>query len=87
MELRIKEICEQKGISITELGRLVGMKKSSIFTILKNANPTIETLSDIAKALEVDITELFVKNQEEKKNKKYIECPRCGLKLYEVQEE
>ncbi|WP_236092975.1 helix-turn-helix domain-containing protein [Bacteroides thetaiotaomicron] len=84
MDLRIKEICEQKGISITELGRRIGKEKSSIHTILRNANPTVETLAEIAKALDVDITELFIKQTKE--DKKYVECPRCGLKLFKVEE-
>ena len=42
---KIKEICEQKGISITELGRRIGKKKSSIHRILKNANSTVETIA------------------------------------------
>lgn len=82
MELRIKEICEQKNISIAELGRRIGKPRSGIHTILNNANPTVETLSMIAKALEVDITELFKKEE----GKKYIECPRCGLKLFKIQD-
>ncbi|WP_350472480.1 helix-turn-helix domain-containing protein [Bacteroides ovatus] len=60
-------------------------KKSSIHRILKNANPTVETLSNIAKALDVDITELFIKKQVQNESKKYIECPRCGLKMFEVE--
>lgn len=85
MELRIKAICEQKGISITELGRLIGKEKSSIHTIINNSNPTLETLSKIAKALDVNVADLIV--EEPIKEKNYIECPRCGLKLYEVKEQ
>ena len=84
MHIRIKEICEQKGISIAELGRRIGKERSSMYTILNNNNPTIETLSLIAKALEVEITELLMEKKE--KDTKYIQCPRCGLKLFEVEE-
>lgn len=59
MNLRIKEICEQKNVSIAELGRLIGAAKSSIHTIINNGNPTAETLSKIANALNVEIAELF----------------------------
>lgn len=59
MELRIKELCIKRNISVTELGRLVGMKKSTIHTTIINGNPTLETLEKIATALNVGISELF----------------------------
>lgn len=65
---------------MTELGRLIGKEKSSIHTIINNSNPTLETLSKIAKALDVNVADLIV----EEPRKEFIECPRCGLKLYEV---
>lgn len=59
MELRIKELCAQRNISVTELGRLLGMKKSSIHTTINKGNPTLETLERMATALNVGISELF----------------------------
>lgn len=77
MNLRIKEVCEQKGISVAELGRMMGVARSSIHTIINNGNPTIETLDKIAKTLDVDITTLFETEGEEG----VIICPNCGKKF------
>lgn len=68
----IKEICSRKGLTILELGTMIGKNKSAIYSILKNGNPTVDTLEMIAKALNVDITELFDKNIEA------FTCPHCG---------
>lgn len=81
MELKIKELCELKGISISELGRKLGMPKSSIHTIINNGNPTIETLEKIAIALGVEIPELLKKKPEEEG---IMRCPKCGTKYKEI---
>lgn len=72
MKLKIKEICGSKGISIAELGRMIGTSKSNIHTILTNGNPTIETLDKIANALGVSIMDLL------EENKEVFTCPHCG---------
>lgn len=68
---RIKEICENKGLSITELGRMIGAGKSTIHTIMNNGNPTVETLEKIAKALDVKIRDFFDEDKE------VFTCPHC----------
>ena len=80
MKLKIKEICEKKGISVTELGRIIGLSKSSIHTIINNNNPTIETLEKIADALEVEVTDLLDKPEEDG----LMKCPKCGQKFKPV---
>lgn len=60
MQLRIKEICEHNNISIAELGRMIGVTKSSIHTILSNGNPSLSTLDKIANALKIPVWQLFV---------------------------
>lgn len=68
---KIKEICEKKGLSITELGRKIGAGKSTIHTIMNNGNPTVETLEKIAKALDVSIRDFFDGDKE------VFTCPHC----------
>ena len=58
MELRVKEVCKAKGISITELAKQMGIKQESLSRAI-NGNPTIQTLEKIAEALGVSIVELF----------------------------
>ena len=56
---KIKEICENKNLTRTELGRMIGLKKSSIYSVINNGNPTVETLEKIAKALDVKVKDFF----------------------------
>ena len=58
MELRIKEICKEKGILQKELPDKIGVTDIALRASLKG-NPTVGTLEKVAKALDVTITELF----------------------------
>lgn len=58
MELRIKEICKEKGILQKELADKIGVTDIALRASLKG-NPTVSTLEKVAKALDVTITELF----------------------------
>lgn len=58
MELRIKEICKEKGILQKELADKIGVTDIALRASLKG-NPTVGTLEKVAKALDVTITELF----------------------------
>ncbi|BBD45339.1 DNA-binding helix-turn-helix protein [Petrimonas sp. IBARAKI] len=61
MKLRIKEIVKQKGITLGELSENLGIARESLSRAI-NGNPTLETLNNIADALDVHITELFEKD-------------------------
>ena len=59
--LRLKDIMTQKGIGREELAEKVGVSKTTISNICTETNlPTIKLLIEIAKALDVDIRELFM---------------------------
>lgn len=58
MELRVKEICKEKGLQMQELADKIGITRITLTRNI-NGNPTISTLENIAAALDVDITELF----------------------------
>ena len=58
MKLSVKEICKKKGLTIQDLADKMEMKRESLSRAI-NGNPTLETLSKIADALSVDISELF----------------------------
>lgn len=58
MEFRIKEICKEKGISMTMLADRLGIKPVALSQCL-SGNPTIKRLQEIADILEVDIIDLF----------------------------
>ena len=59
MNLRVKEICKEKGITIQELADNMEMKRESLSRAI-NGNPTLETLEKIATALGVNITEFII---------------------------
>lgn len=58
MNLRIKEVIKEKGMTITELADKMGINRVNLSNMV-NGNPTVETLNKIATALNVPITELF----------------------------
>ena len=57
--MRIKDVCKEKGITVSQLAEKIGIKQESLSRAI-NGNPTLETLEKIANALEADIAELFV---------------------------
>jgi transcriptional regulator with XRE-family HTH domain len=58
MNFRIKEICDQKGITFTDLAQRSGIARESLSgQVFKN--PTLKTLSKIADVLGVEVYELF----------------------------
>lgn len=58
MELRVKEVCKDKGVTLAEIANKIGVAQASLSKML-GGNPTIGTLEKIATALNVPITELF----------------------------
>lgn len=59
--LRIKEIMTQKGISREDLANKVGVSNTTISNICSETNyPKLDLLPKLAKALKVDIRELFI---------------------------
>lgn len=58
---KLKQLREQKGLSQEKLARIADISNNTVVNIesSKQTNPTIETVSKIAKALEVKIEELF----------------------------
>lgn len=56
--MRIKEVCKEKGITVSQLAEKMGIKQESLSRAI-NGNPTLETLERIASALGVDVPELF----------------------------
>lgn len=78
MELRVKELCKEKGLQMQELADKLGITR---ITLTRNisGNPTISTLENIATALGVSVPELFAPQPTNT-----IICPHCG-KLIKVE--
>lgn len=79
MKTRIKELCREKGVTISSVAEQIGTTQTSLSRALgDNGNPTLETLEKIATALNVDVTELFAQPQKETT---FITCPHCGKSI------
>lgn len=63
MELKIREIMESKDIKVSSLAETVGITRANMSNIVNGkSTPSLDTLDRIATALNVDITDLFKKN-------------------------
>lgn len=65
MELRLKEILSQRGITLKEFSVSSGISQSNLSNYINgNISPTLETLKKIALHLNIDVTELFREEDE-----------------------
>ena len=65
MELRLKEILSQRGITLKEFSVSSGISQSNLSNYINgNISPTLETLKKIALPLNIDITERFREEDE-----------------------
>lgn len=79
MELRIKEILKDQGITNISLADQVGITRPNMSNIVNGkTKPSLDTLERIASALNVHISELFEKDMP---NDNIIKCPNCGTEL------
>lgn len=81
MQLRIKEICKSKGITLNDLAERVGVSRVSLSGIATGKQkPSFDTLERLADALNIPPAELFAAQPTST-----ITCPKCGTVL-EVKE-
>lgn len=77
MSLRVKEVCKEKGVTITQLAEMLGIKQESLSRAI-NGNPTLDTLQKIATSLNVPVSALF---DEVQPTSNIITCPYCNGKI------
>ena len=82
VELRVKELCKEKGVLMEELASRLGIARVNLTKTI-NGNPTIGTLEKIAEALGVKFVELFASSDEVQDNKggASLTCPHCGKSI------
>lgn len=73
MDIRLKELCKQKGITQKELANVLGVTEITL-TRVNSGNCSLTLLERIATALNVPIQELFNPPTE---NKITLICPHC----------
>lgn len=72
MKLRIKEICKEKGVTMSDVAHNIGLSQVGMSNIVTGKfNPTLDTLDKIATYLNVPISQLFVNDTMN------IQCPHC----------
>ena len=60
MELRLKEILAQRGVTLKDFAQTSGISQSNLSNYLNgNISPTLDTLKKIASYLNIDVVELF----------------------------
>ena len=65
MDLRLREILAQRGITLKEFAQSSGISQSNLSNYLNgNISPTLDTLKKIATNLNVDVVELFREKDE-----------------------
>ena len=77
MSTRVKDICKEKGVTLSFIAEQIGTTQTSLSRALgEKGNPTLETLHKVASALNVPIADLF-----EQPDTSVMTCPKCGAKL------
>ena len=65
MDLRLKELLAQKGITLKDFAATSGISQSNLSNYINgNISPTLDTLKKIAAHLDIDIVELFKEKED-----------------------
>ena len=60
MDLRLKEILAQRGITLKDFSQMAGISQSNLSNYLNgNISPTLDTLKKMASHLNIEVVELF----------------------------
>ena len=59
MPLNIKRVMKERNVTLTMLSRRMNIAVSTTHQFVNNDNPTISTLTSIAKALHCNLADLF----------------------------
>ena len=73
MELRVVEIAHSKGMTMADIAKKVGISRVNLSNSL-NGNPTLSRLTEVAKILGVEVSELFKPASTQKVVSGYLEC-------------
>ena len=58
MELRVVELAHAKGLTMADIAKQIGISRVNLSNSL-NGNPTLSRLAEVAKILDVEVSELF----------------------------
>lgn len=78
LKLRLKALCKERGLTLTELGELLGVSRPTISGFATGKiKPSFDSLEKLCAALNVSPGELF----EEDERPPVARCPHCGGSL------
>lgn len=72
MELRIVEIAHSKGLTMADIAKQIGISRVNLSNSL-NGNPTLSRLTEVAKILDVEVSELFKPAPNQRRVSGYLE--------------
>lgn len=81
-DIRIKEICKEKGITLEDLAKRLGILRTSLSQALSRNSFSTDKLSDIADALDVPIWQLFASPEEVVGSGDFVAFIKDGSKIY-----
>ena len=71
-ELRIKELCKERGITQAQLAEKLGIMPVSFSQAIARNKFNIDRLAEIADVFEIEIPDLFAHDEVS------LKCPHCG---------
>ncbi len=83
-DIRIKEICKEKGITLEDLAKRLGILRTSLSQALSRNSFSTDKLSDIATALNVPMWQLFASPEEVAGNGEFVAFIKDGREIYHV---
>ena len=72
MELRVVEIAHSKGLTMADIAKQIGISRVNLSNSL-NGNPTLSRLTEVAKILDVEVSELFKPVPNQRRVSGYLE--------------
>lgn len=72
MELRIVEIAHSKGLTMADIAKQISISRVNLSNSL-NGNPTLSRLTEVAKILDVEVSELFKPTSNQRRVSGYLE--------------
>lgn len=83
-DIRIKEICKEKGVTLEDLAKRLGILRTSLSQALSRNSFSTDKLSDIATALNVPMWQLFASPEEVAGNGEFVAFIKDGREIYHV---
>lgn len=83
-EIRIKEICKEKGMTLEDLAKKLGILRTSLSQALSRNSFSTDRLNDIATALDVPMWQLFASPAEVAGDRDFLAIVKYNGELKEV---